>query len=185
MQTENFGDFTLEQSSAEECLSLSFSPSARPLRERWRNNGLSANFVSDYMTTFLPSGHSEREEIKTAVSYIANELLENAMKFCDHSANKAVTLHLDLEKDRIIFTLMNRISAEQKQNLKAFLNDFCGMDPMDYFVTQMEKNAEEETESSGVGFATMIIDYNAQVGWAITDGTGPEIDLTTRVYLPL
>lgn len=184
MQTETFGDFVPDQPIAEECLTLSFSPSTRPLRERWHNNGLSANFVSDYFSTFLPSDHSEREEIRTAVSYIANELLENAMKFCDAGTGKPVSLHLDLENDKIVFSLINPVNAEQKQKLAVFLTEFCNTEPMDYFIAQMEKNAAEDGHGSGVGFATMINDYNAQIGWEISEQS-PSFILTTRVCLPL
>jgi hypothetical protein len=41
-----------------EYLTLAFSPTSAPLRSRWRNNGLSADFLGDYVTTFLPTnGH--------------------------------------------------------------------------------------------------------------------------------
>lgn len=184
MLAETFGDFEHGLLAAEECLTLSFSPSARTLRERWRNNGLSADFVSDYFATFIPSDHADKAEIKTAVSYIANELLENAMKFCDYDSAIPVILHLDLEHTRIVFTLTNSITLEQKQKLQAFLAEFCMTDPMEFFIQQMEKNAIEESHNSGVGFATMINDYNAQVGWCIEEKTSC-IQLLTRVCLPL
>src|SRR6266481_4621306 len=69
-----------------EYLTLAFSPISAPLRSRWRNNGLSADFLGDYVTTFLPANGAlpasgrRQNEVKHAVTYIANELLENAMK---------------------------------------------------------------------------------------------------------
>src|SRR5579871_4378680 len=58
-----------------EYLTLAFSPLSAPLRSRWRNNGLSADFLGDYVTTFLPSDgntaadESRLHEIKHAVTY--------------------------------------------------------------------------------------------------------------------
>ena len=83
-----FGDF-IEQPPSQEYLIIGFSPSSIPLKQRWRNNGLSADFLADYLTTFFPGNEDDpstierQAEIKSAVSYIANELLENAMKFND------------------------------------------------------------------------------------------------------
>ena len=67
-----------------EYLKIRFSPSPVPLQQRWRNNGLSAAFVADYLSTFFldqdPAVSACQVEIKGAFSYLANELLENAMK---------------------------------------------------------------------------------------------------------
>ena len=84
---EIFGDFIDYLPSSQEFLIIGFSPSSTPLKQRWRNNGLSADFLADYLTTFFPGKEDDpntiqrQAEVKNAVSYIANELLENAMKF--------------------------------------------------------------------------------------------------------
>ena len=44
-----------ERAAGCEYLTLVFSPVSVPLRSRWRNNGLSADFLGDYVTTFLPA----------------------------------------------------------------------------------------------------------------------------------
>ena len=114
MISETFGDFAHELSNSGECLTLSFLPSARPLHERWRNNGLSADFLSDYFSTFLPSDNHHKDDIRGAVSYIANELLENAMKFCDYENKAPVTLYLDLEAVRFEHRFDYKISYLNK-----------------------------------------------------------------------
>jgi len=88
-----------------EYLTMAFSPLNTPLRSRWRNNGLSADFLGDYVITFLPADAvnpaTERlqNEIKHAVTYIANELLENAMKYHDHQVNIPIGILLELAAD--------------------------------------------------------------------------------------
>ncbi len=73
--------------AALESLLLRFSPSLLPPQQRWRNNGLSADFLADYVTTFFPKDEADpasaerQSTVKGAVNYIANELLENAMKY--------------------------------------------------------------------------------------------------------
>ncbi|HSF76291.1 MAG TPA: ATP-binding protein, partial [Microcoleus sp.] len=71
--TQIFGDF-IEQPASQEYLIMGFSPSSVPLKQRWRNNGLSADFLADYLTTFFPGNQDDpstierQAEIKSAVS---------------------------------------------------------------------------------------------------------------------
>ena len=80
-----FGDFIERKDDDGEYLKIGFSPTSIPIQQRWRNNGLSADFLADYLSTFFPGDDRAvaecQAEFKSAVSYIANELLENAMKF--------------------------------------------------------------------------------------------------------
>ena len=83
--TQVFGNFVEMDEHKQEYLIIGFSPTSIPLQQRWRNNGLSADFLADYLSTFFPGEDAESQEqqteVKDAVSYVANELLENAMKF--------------------------------------------------------------------------------------------------------
>src|ERR1700724_3058897 len=94
-----------ERSSQCEYLTLAFSPTSAPLRSRWRNNGLSADFLGDYVTTFLPANGTlpafkrRQNEVKHAVTYIANELLENAMKYHQPDVEIPIRIHLELASD--------------------------------------------------------------------------------------
>ena len=80
-----FGHFIARKDGQGEHLKIVFSPTSLPIQQRWRNNGLSADFLADYLTTFFPGDDRAvaecHAELKSAVSYVANELLENAMKF--------------------------------------------------------------------------------------------------------
>src|ERR1035441_4559025 len=112
------------QQSGERCeyLTLAFSPLSAPLRSRWRNNGLSADFLGDYVTTFLPATGStaaaegQQNEIKHAVTYIANELLENAMKYHEHSIDIPIGIHLELTSTQITVSATNGISNMQAEH---------------------------------------------------------------------
>lgn len=77
------GNFIEDLPSSQEYLILSFSPSSISLEKRWRNNCLSADFLADYLSTFFSADQEEQKqkkaEFQDAVSYVANELLENAM----------------------------------------------------------------------------------------------------------
>lgn len=173
-QTNNtliFGHY-LDQPLRDEHLTLGFSPSRIPLKRRWRNNGLSADFIADYLTTFFPASESDpngakrHAEIKSVISYVANELLENAMKYCDINAPYPITLHLQLEKELVRIFIDNSITPTGAENFKNYVRKFLNSDPMELYIEQLEKNAEDNnTDASGLGFLTMVNDYQAKLGW--------------------
>ncbi|MGL5059232.1 MAG: DUF6272 family protein [Microcoleus sp.] len=186
-----FGDF-IERSTGQEYLIIGFSPSSIPLKQRWRNNGLSADFLADYLTTFFPGNEDEpatinrQAEIKSAVSYIANELLENAMKFNDETSQYPIDIKLLLESDRVIFSVANSISPLAVSKFQADIQELLSCDPSELYIQRLEKNAADESSTtSGLGLLTMLSDYNAKLGWKFeTVGKDPEIiAVTTMVEL--
>jgi hypothetical protein len=173
-------------------LTLKFSPSSIPIKERWRNNGLSADFMADYLTTFVPKSEdnaitSERQaEIKSAASYIANELLENSMKYCDYSIKYPITIQLQLDADQIRFFVTNSINKLELSKFEAFIKDVMESDPDELYFRQLEKSAEDENStSSGLGLLSMVNDYSAMLGWKFhsIEERKEAIAVTTMVQL--
>ena len=97
---ETFGNYVETNLENQEYLQIGFSPSSIPLQQRWRNNGLSADFLADYLSTFFPGNDAKtldkRAELMNAVSYVANELLENAMKFSYAPTKRSVSITMNL-----------------------------------------------------------------------------------------
>lgn len=190
--TQIFGDFRDDLSVGQEGLTIVFSPTSIPLRQRWRNNGLSADFMADYFATFFPGTEeptnqaNTQAEVKSAVSFIANELLENAMKFNDETAPHPISIKLQMHSDRLVFLATNSINPQALAKLQAFIEELTTSDPNELYISQLEKNAEQESEgNSGLGLLTMINDYLAQIGWKFeTVQQDPEaMAVTTMVQL--
>ena len=184
-QVKTYGKFDEKMSRGQEYLELAFSPSSRPITERWQNNGLSADFLADYFGSFIPKEMPKmhHNQIKGAVAYIANELLENAMKFANPQENKASSLSLSLSDKNLRFTLINQVNPENCDKLVAFLEEFTSVDAGDFFVIQMERNIETGSES-GLGFATMVTDHDAKVSWKLSP-TPETMQLTTQVVIDI
>jgi hypothetical protein len=183
-----------EQQSDKRCeyLALSFSPLSAPLRSRWRNNGVSADFLGDYVMTFLPTDGGETRnnpsEIKHAVTYIANEFLENAMKYHKRDVNIPIAIRLELTSDRITVIASNGIDVCQAKRYKAFVDGILNEDVGELLLKHLEESsAGPESQVSCLGLLTMINDYQAQLGWrfeAHTDYSEVMI-VTTSAVLPL
>ncbi len=185
-----FGDFIEVPPLSNEFLVIGFSPSSIPLKQRWRNNGLSANFMADYVTTFFPKSEYDstafyrQTEIKSAVSFIANELLENAMKFSDDTLNQPISIQLYLKTDRLIFVVVNSITPDAIEPFQMFIEKLINSDTQEFYIQQIEQNLDSNTHS-GLGYLTMINDYLARLGWKFeTIQTEPEIvTVATMVQL--
>jgi hypothetical protein len=192
---EIIGEFKQEIPTDQEFLVIGFSPTSIPIQQRWRNNGLSADFVADYLTTFFPIGADDseskqrQEEIKGAVSFIANELLENAMKFNDQNSDYHIKLEINLldEDDvTVILQVTNSLNSENFDNFYTFIQTLISSNPNDFYIEQLEKNAaDEHSTASGLGLLTMINDYRAKLGWKFEKSETPvKINtVTTMVQL--
>jgi hypothetical protein len=191
--SRTFGHVEPPQGEEGEYLTLAFSPLSAPLRSRWRNNGLSADFLGDYVTTFLPANgiaaaESQRTEIRHAVTYIANELLENAMKYHQHDINIPIGIHLELTHDHVTVSASNGVGAGQAQRYQAFLEHMIQKDAGDLLLQRLEDGAGgDESAKSCLGLLTMINDYGARLGWRFEANSAHSevMTVTTSAVLPL
>ncbi len=186
------GNFIQDLAPSQEYLILSLSPGSIPLRQRCRINCLSADFLADYLSTFfLSDEHQQIEcnkqaEVKSAVSYIANELLENAMKYGVEMSPFPISIQIHLNPELIVFQLTNSIHSDKTLEFQNHIETILNGDPDELYMAQLERNAlEEESEESGLGLLTMLNDYGAKLGWKFEslpqDST--EMAVTTMVQL--
>jgi hypothetical protein len=186
-----FGEFTENFSERSEFLVLGFSPSSLPIQLRWKTNGLSADFLGDYVKNFFPgdtsAALSKQTEVRHAVSFVANELLENAMKYSDKTAGQPVNLEVHLFSHRLVFLSKNTVHQDAIATFQNYLQQITTSDVGEMYINQVEKTVDNgESESSGLGYLTMIMDYDAVLGWKFEQiANNPAAIVTTMVQLPL
>jgi hypothetical protein len=190
--TQTFGKFIERQEEYGEYLKIGFSPTSMPLQQRWRNNGLSADFLADYLCTFFPgedgASTKRQAEIQGAVSYIANELLENAMKFSYAPSQHAISLTMYLEADAISLYVTNSVDPKSLVAFQQCIQRLLTEAPHDLYMEQLTGNVEAENGGfSGLGILTMLNDYGATIAWQFAP-MAPETDVmavTTMVRVPV
>jgi hypothetical protein len=122
-------------------------------------------------------------EIKSAVSYIANELLENAIKFnCDFSP-EPIVIQLQVLTDQLVFTTTNSIDPKTVDSFQAFLTELIDSDPQELYLSTLEKSASNgDRFESHIGYLTMMTDYGVKLGWKFDrSSTDPEVTLVTTM----
>jgi hypothetical protein len=185
--TQLFGEFSEGLPHSQEGLTIAFSPISLPLKQRWQTNGLSADFMADYFAVFFPGNNpsateSDTAEVKSAVSFIANELIENAMKFNNESSSLPISISLRLHKDRLVFQATNSVDPTILESFQAYIHQLTTTDPNELYVQLIEADDSEEAGKSGLGFLTMLTDYQAKLGWKFeTLESNPPITLVTTM----
>ena len=189
---QTLGNFIEPQEGHGEYLKIGFQPSSITLQQRWHNNGLSADFLAGYMSTFFPgedqASTARQAEIKDAISFIANELLENAMKFSYSQSQHTVTIEMFLDVDAIKLYTVNSIAPDKIDPFQQFIGRLLTEDTDALYTEQLERNAAGENEgASGLGYLTMVNDYGASLAWRFTNliHDGDDIALITMVRLPV
>ncbi len=192
--TQIFGDFHEDLPVVQEYLTLFFSPSSVPVKQRWRTNGLSADFMADYFSTFFPGNEGAaseddiQREVKSAVSFIGNELLENAMKFSDETSDYPISLTLQMHSDRLVFLATNSVNPKEIATFQNYIQELTTSDPDELYIRHLEENAEDDrNHASRLGLLTMMNDYQAKLGWRFesVENEPEAIAVTTMVQLTL
>ncbi len=179
--------------ASDEYLTLNFSPTSAPRRRRrWGNYGLSADFLGDYFAAFFPGDEipdskiNRRDTVKAAVSYIANELMENAVKYSDEGSDCPISITLHLYEQEIIFEVTNHTSSSRASTYQGFVQTLLATDLDEFYTQQLEKTAMG-TEMSNMGLLTIMNDYGAKMGWRFQPlADRPEtVTITVMACLPI
>lgn len=175
---EDYGDFEAAPQACTDFLTLNFTLSDEHRLKRWSNYGLSADFLGDYFSAFFPgpsldeASISRRDAVKAAVSFVANELIENAVKYGERSDALPITICLRLYGSTILFEASNPATADHVERYRAFVTRLLETDPAELYFQQLEQTATG-TGQSHMGLLTMINDYQARFGWRFAPVTAP------------
>jgi hypothetical protein len=182
-----FGHYQDSKPADKEQLTISVSPATFPLK--WGLCDLSANYLANYFVHFYTAAQENQqiaEGIKHSISYVANELMENAVKF---HYNRIISIDLTtwLDGEDVFFLCTNTVDPATLEKFSVYLEKLTNNDPNDLLIEQIENNVKEGSSSSGLGYLTMMTDYDAKLGWKIKQNRlHPDtITVTTFVKLPL
>ncbi len=143
-------------------LTLSFALPAMEVMSFWSRCGLIANFGSSYMAVACPS----QKNIANSLSFILNELLENAVKY---TRPKESILEFALLKqgDFITIDISNPVSDDQIPALLEMAKHLIDVDYVNDAYIDLLTMSGKTSDKSGIGLLTIINYYQASLSFRI------------------
>lgn len=171
---------------------MEFFMHAVPMTKRKQTRYLSMAFMAEYLANFFTFKEEEdifffqkQLQLKSAANYIANELLENSIKYNYELGKYPLRFAIYLLERNLVFVSKNCVNKKTLDKLNNFINELSDSDVTEFYFRQLEKGAEEKSEESQLGFLSILNDYEAKLGWKFeTVSKEPEItSVTTMVQL--
>lgn len=160
----------MKPDETQEYLMLRFPFTPLPVQTRWRNNGLSADFLAAYWETFSCKNATLPPQIcneaKDAIRYIANELLENAVKFDYTPARKPIAVAFYFSGSELRLHITNSIDPQKVGPFQQYIQQLSLKDLDALYLEQLERNARNpRSTESRLGLLTILHNYQAQLAW--------------------
>lgn len=184
-----FGNFVeMREGDMKGRLSLSFQAMTLNIDELWEGSALSARFLSTFWGKFLPDNSRipphVRKRVQDEVHYISGELMGNAVKF-SFQPEYLIEICLYLYENELRVYVTNSLDPDDEDKFREVIRRILTEDPMELFLEQIEKSANEDNNESGVGFLTMIVNYGVNLSWKFEEKSPGIKSVTTLAQLPI
>ena len=144
---------------------------AAQLSQHWRRCSLSSDFWARYTSLssslFQTGTPVKREAVESTISYLLNELFENCAKFSS-GPDRGVVYESWVYLDRLSFQVTNHIESPRLDSFIHLIEEMLGQDPGELYFKRLEENAETNVSGSGLGYLTLMKDYQVKFGFRFT-----------------
>ena len=176
------GDIDPSALARETSLSLRFDLKRMPVR--WALSAIIADFFSEYLVVKEATAAKSAGNQRDTISYVLNELVENAVKF---NAGSHIAMSVARTADGLVFLVSNGVKLADIDKVRAAFSALIDGDPGELLLKRIEQNAMGGGGGSGIGFLTLMSDYGVKLGWRFAgDADEPGmITLSTVAQLTL
>ncbi len=156
--------------------------SCTDMLQHWRRVSLSSDFLARYYSFYFPyrekaKGRISRETAENSISFVLNELIENTAKY-SNTADTAVRVRVLLLERTILLEVSNAVSAALADEFQASMREVLAGNTEELYLSKLEANLQGSLggarSDSGLGFLTLINDYQVQLGFKF-ENTGADI----------
>ena len=161
---------------------------ASHLATHWPRCSLSADFWARYLSLYMPvsvrSGMLRREEVEYMISYLLNELFENCAKF---SAGPIQTIYYQswTLEDQMVFQITNHITPAAQNPFINLIQEFLEGDLHELYFQRLEQNAELNRDGSGLGYLTLMKDYEIRFGFRFRPVEAESVAVDVQAHVNL
>jgi hypothetical protein len=177
------GEIDAAALDGEPALALQFDLRRMPVR--WALCAIIADFYSEYLVAQAESGAARPDaEQRHTISYVINELVENAVKF---NSGPRIGVSVTRTPKGLVFTVRNGVKLADIDKVKASFTSLLAGEPGELLLRRIEQNAMGGGGGSGIGYLTLMSDYGVKLGWRFeADADEPGmITLSTVAQLSL
>ncbi len=155
-----------------------------PIDLSWHHCTTTSEFLGEFFALQKPDRTPEANETRHGIGYLANELLENAIKF---RRPGDIMIETSLDGARFEMKVTNFVEPAVAARFQELLSEVTSRDPGDLLIERIEANAADSSSSgSGLGLLTLMNDYGAELGWIFRQPAADEpIQLETYAALTL
>lgn len=166
-------DFLEFLDAQDSSLKVKLSLNCQLLKAEYDRNGFLVNefsfgeivLQSLKVTHLCGSNHNlaVETEIRNSIDYIANELLDNSIKYSDVTASN-INLEIDITQKYVTIISKNLISKDRYGIFLNYIREIQSSDPSELYIYQLEKSLNDNCQS-GLGLLSIMNDYKAEVNW--------------------
>lgn len=167
---------------AEGVVKVSFQPI--DLMSHWKKCGLTADFGAAFYTFSRNVRAEDEEKIKSILSTVLNELIENAAKFSRQKS--VVELVLKNYSNTILIEAANEVHGESAASFMKLCRTLLESDLEELYFKQLEEKSVSNS-SSGIGLMMLMKDYDVELAFRfvpVRDSDTPDVTrLTVRAFV--
>jgi hypothetical protein len=153
-----------------------------PLHMTWQHCSQTAEFLGEFFAVQARQRRFNENEARYNIAYLANELLENVVKF---RTPGDVELESAIDGSTFRMMISNWLAAETASRFQGKLKELLARDPGELLIERIEANAAEPLgTASGLGLLTLMNDYGARLGWTFRQ-TAPGEPIHLRSFAAL
>ncbi len=136
------------------------------LIHRFSFGEIALQFMKTIDASYFQQDLLSESEIRQSIDYIANELLENSIKYSDTTATR-IKLEVKVTTQTITVTSTNVISQNRANIFFDYIRKLKSSNPSELYIEQLEQRLSDNNKS-GLGLLSMINDYKAEINWKFT-----------------
>jgi hypothetical protein len=165
--TEILGAY-LEQPAEKPLSETALQLASTDMLQHWRRVSLSSDFLAKYYSFYFPyrekaKGRISRETAENSISFVLNELIENTAKY-SNTPDTAVEVRVRLLERNIQLEVSNAVSQALADTFLASMREVLAGNTEELYLSKLEANLQEARSDSGLGFLTLINDYQIALG---------------------
>ena len=157
-----------------------------PLDLGWVHAGATADFLGTFFADLGAKSGLDGNDARHGISYLVNELVENAVKFRAPDAGEVV-IETRLDGANFELVLSNLSAEETAARFQAILEEIVSRDPGELLIERIEANAADDSSTgSSLGILTLMNDYGVRLNWTFEPNAGGTlVRVETYAALPL